>query len=60
MKKLKFNQDAEQIIKSYLEDFKDGISRFEIKPNYLQMLMFDFEHYLRFFSSGHAKKRDQV
>ena len=57
MKKLKFNQDAEQIIKSYLEDFKDGIPRFEIEPNYLQMLMFDFEHYLRFFSSGHAKKR---
>lgn len=57
MKELKFNQDAEQITKSYLEDFTDEISRFEIKPKYLQMLMFDFEHYLRFFSITHAKKR---
>lgn len=57
MKELKFNQDAEQIIKSYLEDFRDGISRSQIKPRYLQMLMSDFQHYLRFFSIKHAKKR---
>lgn len=57
MRKLKFNQDAEQIIKNYLKDFSDEISRFEIKPKYVQMLMFDFEHYLRFFSIIHAKRR---
>lgn len=57
MKELKFNQDAEKIINSYLEDFRDEISRFGIKPKYLQMLMFDFEHYLRFFSIRHAKRR---
>jgi ubiquinone/menaquinone biosynthesis C-methylase UbiE len=57
VKELKFNQDAEKIIKSYLEDSRAEISGFEVEPKYLQMLMFDFEHFLRFFSIKHANRR---
>jgi ubiquinone/menaquinone biosynthesis C-methylase UbiE len=54
---LKFSQDAEQIIQSYLDSFATEISKFEVRSEYLRMLTFDVEQYLRFFSIKHARNR---
>jgi len=52
-----FNRKANCLIKEYLEDFKHEVSKFKVKPEYLEMLMFDVEHFLKFFGIKSAKKR---
>jgi hypothetical protein len=53
----KFDKHTEQTIKGYLENFSNEVSTMEIRPEYLQTLTFDLEHYLRFFSIKHARRR---
>jgi hypothetical protein len=54
---IRFSQDAERVVESYLQEAKSVLATFGAKPEYLQMLIFDLEHYLRFFSIKDARKR---
>jgi ubiquinone/menaquinone biosynthesis C-methylase UbiE len=54
-----FDDEALQLIAGYMENVRNEVTklRFDVKPEYLKMLMFDIENYLKFFSIQHAKKR---
>lgn len=54
-----FNDEALRLILVYVKDVKNVVTKlgFDIKSEYLEMLMFDIENYVKFFSTRHARKR---
>lgn len=54
-----FNDEALRLILDYVKDVKKAVITlgFDIKSEYLEMLMFDIENYVKFFSAKHARKR---
>jgi tellurite methyltransferase len=55
-KTIRFSQNAEQAVMNYLENARNVLTAFDAKPEYLRLLMFDLEHYLRFFSIKEAQR----
>jgi len=54
-----FSDGALRLILDYVKTVRNLVIKlgFDIKPEYLEMLMFDVENYVRFFSLKHARKR---
>ncbi|MBX5321530.1 MAG: class I SAM-dependent methyltransferase [Candidatus Bathyarchaeota archaeon] len=57
MLQLDFDERAEKIIKSYLRDFECEVLKFDIKPEYLQTLLFELENQIKFHSFKTTIKR---
>jgi ubiquinone/menaquinone biosynthesis C-methylase UbiE len=55
--RLDFDEKAEEIIKSYLTNFEREVLKFDVKPEYLQNLLFELENQIRFHSFKAAVKR---
>lgn len=53
------SDEALGLILDYVKDVRNLVIKlgFDIKSEYLEMLMFDIENYLKFFSVKHARKR---
>lgn len=56
---LKFNEEALRVISDYVEDVETEIRKISVnlEPEYVKMLVFDIEHYVKFFGLKEAKKR---
>jgi len=54
-----FSDEALRLILDYVKDVRKLVIKlgFDVKPVYLEMLMFDVENYVKFFSLKHARKR---
>jgi len=54
-----FSDEASRLILDYVKEVRNLVVklRFDIKPVYLEMLMFDIENYVKFFSLKQARKR---
>jgi ubiquinone/menaquinone biosynthesis C-methylase UbiE len=54
---LDFDEKAEEVIKNYLTNFECEVLKFDVKPEYLQNLLFELENQIRFHSFKAAVKR---
>jgi ubiquinone/menaquinone biosynthesis C-methylase UbiE len=55
----KFSDEAFQLVLEYVKDVRNSIisAGFDVKSEYLEVLMSDIENYIKFFSIKHARKR---
>jgi ubiquinone/menaquinone biosynthesis C-methylase UbiE len=54
-----FCNEALRLIADYVKDVRDTVVKFgfDIKSEYLEMVMFDIENHIKFFSIRHARQR---